>query len=147
MQKLKTLSSLCSCAVRFESYLVKNHEDRFSRDKVKKKKKKNLTNKHPGPLTYHFPYRLSSFLPWEKSYWTRISENFCIGNYLHFMGPFWRLVPVMTLVMLRHAGMQMASRWKFNIVKSGEKFCYKDSPAEFWFLRLWWTKFIRKNGK
>ena len=30
----KTIASLCGCAGRFESYLVANYEDRFSRDEV-----------------------------------------------------------------------------------------------------------------
>ena len=32
MQNFKPLASLCSSAGRFESYLVGNNEDRFSRD-------------------------------------------------------------------------------------------------------------------
>ena len=34
MQNLKTLASLCRWADRFESYLVANPEDRFSRDEA-----------------------------------------------------------------------------------------------------------------
>ena len=34
MQKLKPLAKLYSCAGRFESYLVANAEDRFSRDEA-----------------------------------------------------------------------------------------------------------------
>ena len=34
MQRFKTLNSLCSWAGRFESYLVKNPEDRFSRNEA-----------------------------------------------------------------------------------------------------------------
>ena len=30
----KSLASFCGCAGRFESYLVENHEDRFSRDEA-----------------------------------------------------------------------------------------------------------------
>ena len=34
IQNFKTLASLCGCAGRFESYLVANPEDRFSRDEA-----------------------------------------------------------------------------------------------------------------
>ena len=34
MQNFKTLASLCSWADQFESYLVANPEDRFSRDEA-----------------------------------------------------------------------------------------------------------------
>ena len=34
IQTCKPLASLCGCAERFESYLVENPEDRFSRDEV-----------------------------------------------------------------------------------------------------------------
>ena len=34
VQNFKTLSGLCGCADRFESYLVANPEDRFSRDEA-----------------------------------------------------------------------------------------------------------------
>ena len=38
---------------------------------------------------------------------------FCIGNYMHFIAPFWRLVSVMTSITLRNAGMQATWRQIF----------------------------------
>ena len=34
-RRFKTLANFCGCAGRFESYLVKNPEDKFSRDKTR----------------------------------------------------------------------------------------------------------------
>ena len=60
IQNLKPLASFCSWAVWFQSYLVENPEDRFSRDKAYvypkvhlpgKKKKKNNKKKNRNKLS------------------------------------------------------------------------------------------------
>ena len=52
MQNLKPLACLCSWAGRFESYLVRNHDDRFSRDEAlleyRVRRLARITNNFPG---------------------------------------------------------------------------------------------------
>ena len=68
--------------------------------------------------------------------------NFCIGNYMYFMVPFWCLVPVMTSITLRKS----EHRWlgaKNHCKTCGEVF-FSRFCSRFLFLTLWWLKFIRK---
>ena len=60
------------------------------------------------PLGYLFPNRPSRIFSTEKKGTETESQkiSFCIGNYMHSVAPFWRLVSAMTSVTLRNAGTQ-----------------------------------------